>query len=374
MNPRTVVITAGCALAAIGSALGLGGRAWAIAHVRRWTGRPTLGFVSCDHCHGVSLERLPWAKSRPHHPSPAGLAISPDGAKLYVALYDLDQVVEVEVKSRAVRRRVPVPGRPTGLVLSPRTHRLYVTCRDADRLVALDTETLRELETVQTGRGPVGLARCLTAAGERLVVANSMSDDVSLLATAPLRELTRLAAGREPFAVASAPDGTRAWVANRLATTRRQDSVPASELTVIDPGPARVVDRLRLESAHLSEGVCVVAGRKWTLLPLVKVRNLVPITQVANGWVMSSGFAIAGPGGLIQMPLDEANDYFADPSGIAADATGGRAFIASGGGDVISVVDLGKLAAWLRRSNQATRDDAIEDLALSPKYVIARLP
>ena len=57
---------------------------------------------------------------------------------------------------------------------------------------------------------------------------------------------------------------------------------------------------------------------------------------------MSSGLAVTDikTGNVIQMPLDEANDYFADPSGIAMDPTGGRAFVASGGSDVVSVVDL----------------------------------
>ena len=53
--------------------------------------------------------------------------------------------------------------------------------------------------------------------------------------------------------------------------------------------------------------------------------NLVPITQVANGWVMSAGLAISdAKGTTLQLPLDEANDYFADPSGIVVDAAGNR--------------------------------------------------
>ena len=59
------------------------------------------------------------------------------------------------------------------------------------------------------GRGPVAVTCCTTPAGERLVVANSISDDISVLALSPMRELGRPSAGREPFAVAAAPDGTR---------------------------------------------------------------------------------------------------------------------------------------------------------------------
>jgi hypothetical protein len=158
-----------------------------------------------------------------------------------------------------------------------------------------------------------------------------------------------------------------------LASVR---STPASELTVVDPTTAQVVKRLQLESAHLSEGVCVAATREWVITPLVKVRNAVPITQVANGWVMSSGLALADlrSGTVVQLPLDEANDYFADPSSIAVDPAGTRAFIASGGADCVTAVDLQRVANWLRSTDDLTRQEAIYDLSLSAEYVLGRIP
>ena len=53
---------------------------------------------------------------------------------------------------------------------------------------------------------------------------------------------------------------------------------------------------------------------------------MVPITQVAGGWVMSSGLAVSDfkRGDVVQMPLDEANDYFADPSAVAVDPGGAQ--------------------------------------------------
>jgi hypothetical protein len=112
------------------------------------------------------------------------------------------------------------------------------------------------------------------------------------------------------------------------------------------------------------------------LTPLVKVRNAVPITQVANGWVMSSGLGLADLRSetIVQIPLDEANDYFADPSGIVTDSATRRAFVASGGADVVTAVDLERLAQWLHRADTNTRREAIYDLSLSPEYVLGRIP
>ena len=345
-------------------------------HMRQMSVQKDLAKVTCFNCHWVSTARLPWAKSRPHHDAPAGLAVSPDGKKIYIALDDRDEVAEADIASRKVLRRAKVPGRPFGLALDAAGKSLFVTCRDGDRLAALDTQTLSETASAPVGMGPVAVAFCRTASGDRLVVANSMSDDISVLSVSPLQELGRPLAGRQPYAVAMTLDGTRAFVANRLVRLGPVLAGPASEITEIDPRTARAVRRESLDSAHLSEGVCAVPSRPWMLTSLVKVRNLVPITQVAGGWVMSSGLAVTDikTGAVIQMPLDEANDYFADPSGVVTDPAGRRAFIASGGGDVVTVVDLEKLAAWLEKADPAAKREAVYDLSLSPEYVTARIP
>ena len=91
---------------------------------------------------------------------------------------------------------------------------------------------------------------------------------------------------------------------------------------------------------------------------------------------MSSGLAVTDvrSGDVLQVPLDEANDFFADPSAIVADARGRRAYIASGGADVVTVMDLDRLAAWMAAADARTRQEAIYDMALSPEYVTARVP
>jgi YVTN family beta-propeller protein len=59
---------------------------------------------------------------------------------------------------------------------------------------------------------------------------------------------------------------------------------------------------------------------------------------------------------------------------LAVDPSGQRAYIASGGGDVVSVVDLAKLASWLEAADASTRRRAIQDLELSRDYVLERIP
>ncbi|MBI4664709.1 MAG: hypothetical protein HY735_38465 [Verrucomicrobia bacterium] len=374
MKPRGYILVSLIGLLGL-SALGVGSHSWCVSHVRRWTGRNDLGFVSCRNCHLADVEKLPWSKPRPHHPAPAGLAVSPDSRKLYIALDDVNEVVEADTATRQVTRRLRLAGAPFGLALDPKGQRLYVTCRDNDRVAAIDTRGFSEVESAAVGSAPVAIAFCNTKEGERLVVANSISDNISILALSPLRELARPRAGREPCSVAVAQDGSVAFVANRLAVPDNHLAVPESELTMLDPAHGRILARKTFESAHLAEGVAAVPGRRWSLTPIIKVRNLVPITQVANGWVMSSGLAVSDEQGeMTLLPLDEAHDYFADPSGIAIDAAGKRAYIASGGSDAVSVLDLERLLSWLVHADEAARRDAIDDLSLSADYVLARIP
>ena len=370
---RIILVATPLVLAGAGAAIG--GHFAVRAHGRRMSGMPHLGFVSCNHCHQDSLKSLPWAQSRPHHDAPGGIVVSPDGKTVFIAMDDVDEVAEADVTSLTVTRRAKVPGGPFGLALDAAGKRLFVACPHQDRVAVLDTRDLKEQASIEVGVRPTAVAYCQTPAGERLIVTNSGSDDVSVLSVSPLAELVRQSAGREPYAVAVSSDSRRVYVANRMAVHDRLLSPPASEVTVIDPANGHVLDREQLYSAHLAEGIITVPARGWILNPLVRVRNLVPITQVKDGWVMSTGVAISQEDGQVtQIPLDEANAYFSDPSGIVASPDGKRAYVASGGSDVVTVLDLDWLGAWLAKADAATRNDAILDMALSYRYVVARIP
>lgn len=366
--------------AALGLPVGLlavvGGVVGARAHMLTMSGRSDLEGVSgCWTCHSVQTSDLRWAKERPRHATAAGLAVSPDGRRLFAALDERDEVVEIDAAEKRVLRRASVAGGPTGLALDGSATTLFVSCRGADRVAILDLSTFSEKGSAGVGLGPVGVAFVPGDGGGRLVVANSLSDDLSVLSAEPLAEVGRLSAGREPYAVVNGGDG-RALVVARMSGIVRGDEVPAAEVTVVDVPTARVVRRDRLESAHLPEAGALAGDDRTALVPIVRVRNLVPITQVAQGWVMSAGLALCDPstGTVVEMPLDDANRYYADPSGIAVDAAGQRAYVASSGGDVVTVVDIGRLRGWLDRATAAGRRDAIDDLELAGEYVVARIP
>lgn len=374
MTPRQIALRAS-RLVLAAAAVALAGAFTARTHQRIMSGNPNLALTTCTHCHLRSLVKLPWQRPRPHHDAPGAIAVSADGRTLYIALDDRDEVAEADSATLAVVRRARVPGGPFGLALDPAGRRLFVACPQQDRVAVLDTRDLRQEASIEVGVRPTDVVFCQTRSGERLVVPNSGSDDISVLSLSPLAEVARVGGGREPYAAAAVDGGRRVAVANRMATHEQMLTPPASEVTVLDPANGHILSRLALDSAHLAEGIADVPAKGWVLTSMVRVRNLVPITQVKDGWVMASGLAISRADGQVtQVPLDEANAYFPDPSGVVASPDGRRAFVASGASDVVTVVDLDRLGAWLAGAGAADRGDAILDMALSWRYVLARIP
>jgi YVTN family beta-propeller protein len=344
-------------------------------HFESKTGRSELPDIMCPHCHvrpGPPPSR--GAADGPRYLSPAGLAVSADGTRLFVTAEDADRLLEVDLASGRIARSIELPGRPHGVALSADGRRLAVSARDGDTVLVLDSRTLEVLHST-SGSEPLGVA--LSPAGERVYVANGFTDDLLVEPLGAAEGSVHLAAGNEPYALALSGDGALLAVANR-----RVDPVPprvmaASEITLVDARHARVAERRELVSAHLSEGIALTRDGSLALAGIVRFRNLLPLTQVARGAVMNSALAFVEtrPGGrTVQFPLDEVNAYFADPAEVVLSADERRAFVAHAGARVVSVVDVDALRAIVRERDEEALEALADDLGISTRYVLARIP
>jgi len=354
-------------------ALGVGGFfKWNHNHSNRVTGDGNPASFRCYQCHGPLAHRAPVRPIGSPYASPVALTLSPDGSRLFASCEGTDEIVVMDTIARRITARWPAGDAPHGLACSGDA--LYVAQTGEDRVAILDAGTGEETGSVPVGAMPCGLA--LDPAGATLVVANSASNDLSLIDTATRREVSRLAAGREPFAVSVTADGSTAWILNRMATPASFPHVPTSEVTRVDLASRSVASRPGAFSAHLGEGIAAAGFDGGALVSLLHVRNLVPITQVAQGWVMTStlGFARPGDDDVLQFPLDEVNDFFADPSGVAVDRDHHRAYVASGGTNRISVVDLDRLRELARDAHGEHGGPWSDHLGISSEYVLARIP
>lgn len=86
--------------------------------------------------------------------TPVGMAVSPDGASVWVGLGRANRVARVNAADKQVTHQVPVGRRAWGLAMHPDGKTLYVANGLSDELTLIDTAAARALRTVPTGRTP----------------------------------------------------------------------------------------------------------------------------------------------------------------------------------------------------------------------------
>lgn len=372
MRPVVWIAGAGIPLLTVGA---LAGHNAARSHVRDMMGGVDAP-LECASCHVYMkpdglLSRL----AREDYLSPRDLAIGPDGRTLYVVAEEADAVLAVNLTKGTVENRIAVGRRPHSIVLSPDGRTAYVSNGWSDDVSVLDLVTARVTATVPTGMDPAGLA--LGPDGRRLFVANRASDDISMIDLAEGCEIKRLAAGNNPYAVRPSPDGRFLFVTSRLTEGTTIRETPRTEVTVVDAAVGRVAERHFLDSAHLLEGVDVLPAGDLTLATVVRPRNLVPSSQVAQGWMLTYGLAAIRPGSSsppVQVLLDDVNAYYADPYDVVVTPDGARAFVTHSAADVVTAIDVAALREVLDAASPDSAALFASHLGLSQRYVLARIP
>ena len=267
------------------------------------------------------------------------------------------------------------------MAISPDGRTLYVSNEWSDTVSVIDAASFQVRRTLATGWGPVGLAT--DQAGKTLYVANSIGNDVSVLDVATGTELKRLAALRSPHYVQLSRDGRRIYVSNLLPYLGSADEAPVSELTVIETRRQTVAERIVipgvLELRHIAEAPAAQGG--YLLVPFMRPKNLNPLIQVANGWIVTHGVAVIRPAKVsqgakghsevTQVLLDDVDEYYAGANGAAFTPDGRYALVTHSEAASVSVIDTKRLEQRLRSVPAA---DLPNRLDTAKGIIIRRLP
>jgi YVTN family beta-propeller protein len=154
------------------------------------------------------------------NPVPAGLTVSADGSKLYVADQHAAAMSVVDLATRQVVASVPVGPTPYTVQLAAGDRTAYVSSWGGDTVSMIDTATNTVRRTITVGTHPSAMA--INPASHELYVANSDSDDVSVLNSLTGDVVRRIdlapypnaPAGSSPNALTVSPDGRALYVAN----------------------------------------------------------------------------------------------------------------------------------------------------------------
>jgi YVTN family beta-propeller protein len=312
--------------------------------------------------------------------SPLETMLSPDGARLYVLCQQSDEIRVLDATTYAVVRNIAVGHTPRGFSLSPAGDRLFVTNTWDDTLSVIDTAKLEVIATWPVGAEPSSVVE--DRAGKHLFVANRISSDIAVLDARTGAEEKRLLGGRGASYLALSPDGTRLYSTHiypnpsPLRTGLENRTPPESEITVIDPVRAVVLDRMPLHAIAGVFHVAFSADGRLGVVAEYHPKNMVPLAHLEHGGAFADTLMLFGAdvGKPVEVPLDELERYAAQPFGVAISPDKSRLYVTCGGSEMVTAIDVAKLLGFVRSHPRPQSGSFAQDLSASSNYVIARIP
>lgn len=284
---------------------------------------------------------------------PCDVVPSNDGTGLFILCQDAWQIHVMDIASGQVVRKIDCPARPTGLAISPNGATLYVTLAGPEGVVSfVEAATGSVLRSVQVGHSPTGPS--ITPNGKRLYVCNRFSGDVSVIDVLNANEVARVPAVREPIRSAVTPDGTQVLVANHLPLDAADGSDVACVVTVISTAD-NSANEIRLPNGSTClRGICVAHDGQYAYAAHILARHQVPTTQLERGWLNTNAVSIidlAAGKHANTILLDEVSQGAANPWGVAFTADGASMCVTHAGTHELSVIDMPALMNKLANFN-----------------------
>ena len=320
------------------------------------------------------------AAGAPRYRSPFDVCLSPGGTEVapgiaFVSDRTAGVVVFVDLASGTAVAEVPLHGEPTGLVISPDGALLYASEYDSGTVAEIDVRSRSVRRRFRVGLRPLGLA----LGGRSLVVANTVTNDISIVDLDSGEESRRVSVPREAYFVAATPDGKRALVGNLLPAGSPTSPDHAACVTLVslveETSSGDVNIKLPPGSTSVRQVRLSPDGR-WAYTVHTLGRFHVPATQLDRGWINTNALSIidVSAGELYAtVLLDRLDEGDADPWGIGIAPSGDRLWVTLRGTHEVVALDLGRLHSLLRDMPQ--RRSLRNDLsALTLAGVLERFP
>jgi YVTN family beta-propeller protein len=103
---------------------------------------------------GKELHKIAFPKDA----HPMGIAVAPDGGRVYISTGRGGTVVALDVKTDSIIAIIPVGKRPWGIALTPDGKRLFSANGPSNDVSVIDTDSLKVIGTVGVGKIPWGVA------------------------------------------------------------------------------------------------------------------------------------------------------------------------------------------------------------------------
>ena len=307
------------------------------------------------------------------YPSPIEVALSPDGAHLFVLCSGTDELLLADAHTGKLLGRVAVGHVPKGLYLNGRY--AFVANSWSDTVSVIDTGTLQVTRTLKTGFEPNAVLADRT--GATVYTANRISSDISVIDLASGTETRRLPAGRGASYLTPSPDGRSVYCTHIYPNIGRQHRAPPeSEITVIDADHQIVGERQPMHNVAGVFHTALSSDGRLGIACQLRPKNLIPLAHVEHGWVFGDSLTLFGPdvGESVQVLIDELDRYYAMPFGVAIAPDKSAAYISTSGSNSVTVIDVPRLVEFVRSLPPRERRALGNDLSASAHFVSARIP
>lgn len=274
------------------------------------------------------------------------MAYAAGGGVVYVS--EVGGVTEVNFADNSVIATAPFADNANGVAVTPDGRRLYATDRDVPKVVVFDTTTNVPVAQIPIGNGPLGLA--VSPDGSRVYATNQFDGTVSVISTGTNTVVATIPTGLEPIWVTFSRSGSRAYVSNQVSGTISVVATAFNSVIATIPGlscPFQSAfvpgSRLLLISSQCDNTVKVVDTNSNSIVNSIDVGpNPRGISFSADG----SRAYVADFGGNTVDVLDVSSEtnlgtpiqVGTSPWGIAT-AANGLAYVANFGDGTISVIN-----------------------------------
>ena len=210
---------------------------------------------------------------------PEQIAVSPDGATLYVASEDTGRVMFMDARRGVIRATLVVGGEPEGLAASPDGKLVYATSEEDSTIAVIDAVQPRVLVRVAVGKRPRSIA-FLRSARAFVPGENDASLSVIDVASSKVTRRTIIAGkGARPMGVVVAPAGDKVFV-----TTGRGGTLASFDAATLAPaGETQVGERPWGVALSPDGGIAFTANGPSNNVTLVDTASMNVVARVAVG-------------------------------------------------------------------------------------------
>lgn len=308
-------------------------------------------------------------KASAEYLSPLALVADNQGKILYVAEATAKQIAVFDIAAGKVTKVISLPDQPGGLALAPDGSRLYVTAAVPNgRIYILKTKTGKVIDKLGAKHTPI--APVLSPDGKILYVCNRFNDNISVIDLASNKETATIPVQREPVAAAITQDGRLLYVANHLPAGTADGAYTSAVVSVLDTTIKKVIKTIELPNGSTGlQGICLSPDGKQAYVTHILSRYQLPTTQLDRGWMNTNALSIIDVSKkqlLNTVLLDDVDLGAANPWGVACTDDGKYICVTHAGTHEVSVIDSRKLHDKLA---SVAKGEKVSDVSLSPDDV-----